>query len=309
MPLYRYQPLPVSHLHRKDHYCIVFSGLGTAIHDMKNLDGVFRCIKDGLAGLKHMHQLNLVHRDCSTANVLNAAGRGRLVDLDYASDSSSTRTGTLSFMAVEVDQARYKFFPIYALSDHVRNRTAGGVLDASPFVPNWLHDVESVLWMCIWVLFRRASSGQCCCISGVRDQCPASSAPIQAQRAAYRRLFPGLIHSPGRLGVLQNTHTFGVLVWRALDPGCRGFGPAGRALFPVLYNLVDVYCNAEVDRYDVRARVDHDDFGRVYRAFGAELGQLERVVGPQLKRVVEDSRRVRFGLELDTSGRESLVTL
>ncbi|EGO23169.1 hypothetical protein SERLADRAFT_471972 [Serpula lacrymans var. lacrymans S7.9] len=93
-----------------------------------------------------MHKVGWVHRDVSVGNGLwiIKQGTGKLAGFEYAkcihsNKSHDVRTGTPHFMAVEVDAKGYLF------------STDEG--EEPPFRMNGLHDMESVWWTLIWVLF------------------------------------------------------------------------------------------------------------------------------------------------------------
>ncbi|KAI5993480.1 hypothetical protein EDD15DRAFT_895360 [Pisolithus albus] len=98
---------------------------------------------------------------------------GELADLEYAEhiDSSIThevRTGTLGFMANEVEAQEYLFYdPI----DPVE----------CPFRFNPLHDMESLWWIAAWTLYYHV------------DQ--EGSRPSSEQITQFHKLFPGRLPS------------------------------------------------------------------------------------------------------------------
>jgi hypothetical protein len=123
----------------------------------------------------------------SVGNILLCGGHAKLVDLEYAkkmgdSESHEMRTaseshitlsgksliasqqGTLNFMPIEVAAQSFLFLPSHGktsltdLKAYVRARKQdGGTLPEDepkkPFSYNHLHDLESLWWIAVWVVF------------------------------------------------------------------------------------------------------------------------------------------------------------
>ncbi|KAF8907492.1 hypothetical protein CPB85DRAFT_1254269 [Mucidula mucida] len=174
------------HAHQgRTHRRIVFKDCCMTLYDVANNCIVYtEAMLDLLEGLNCLRLAGFVHRDISPGNclVLNTSGgiQVKISDLEYARrydvDSSQLAplTGTPGFMAVEYQKRRHRFLPddngpktpppqFQALS--FRNLKARALPD-TPLLPdeldtrapkwfrfNFLHDVESVLWLYCWLLF------------------------------------------------------------------------------------------------------------------------------------------------------------
>ena len=129
-----------------------------------------------LTALEIMHMLGYVHRDVSAGNILFWEDRGILSDLESAKKTTDLSThevrtvcllpcrvlhtprslfhnkGTNQYESVEVRQQRYLFR--YKNYDEDGNYDEVEVLP--PFKFNCIHDLESVWWIALWVLFHHA---------------------------------------------------------------------------------------------------------------------------------------------------------
>ncbi|KAI5993484.1 hypothetical protein EDD15DRAFT_2529981 [Pisolithus albus] len=166
-----------SQIHHRIHYRLVFKEVCEPIHDLKRLDTVFKVLMDIHEALQLLHSIGWVHRDLSTGNALCWKGRGKLADLEYAKhiDDSVThevRTGTLEFMACEVEAQKYLFQrPTDELFDLVQYS----------FKFNPLHDMESLWWIATWTLYFHV------------DQKGGRPSPEQIEQ--FYELFPGRLKS------------------------------------------------------------------------------------------------------------------
>ena len=170
-----------------------------------------------------MHRLGWVHRDISYGNILVVGGRGKITDLEYAKEETDVSTihgirtvrlsarwrlsvsnclliqGTAYFMSVEVDRHGYLHRPKRAVlkinSDWddidfhniIEVPTEGGVPDTKltyiPFRHNPLHDLESVLWLCIYLLLAAMFKKR------VQDTHQGVASFTANQEALFRKLF------------------------------------------------------------------------------------------------------------------------
>ncbi|KAI5984940.1 hypothetical protein EDD15DRAFT_2374621 [Pisolithus albus] len=167
-----------SKIHHRTHYRLVFKEVCEPIHDLKRLDTVFKVLMDIHEALQLLHSIGWVHRDLSTGNALCWKGRGKLADLEYAKhiDDSVThevRTGTLEFMACEVESQNYLF------------ERPTDELELDPveysFKFNPLHDMESLWWIATWTLYFHV------------DQ--KGGRPSSGQITQFQKLFPGRFQS------------------------------------------------------------------------------------------------------------------
>ncbi|KAI5993493.1 hypothetical protein EDD15DRAFT_2367230 [Pisolithus albus] len=175
-------PLSVkkSQIHHRIHYRVVFKEVCEPIHDLKRLDTVFKVLMDIHKALQLLHSIGWVHRELSTGNALHFGGMGKLADLEYAKhmDSSIThkfRTGTLQFMACEVESEEYLFDV--------------GPIGERTFKFNPLHDMESLWWIATWTLFYHV------------DQ--KGGRPSSEQITQFHELFPGRLESVARICAIR----------------------------------------------------------------------------------------------------------
>ncbi|KDN34100.1 hypothetical protein RSAG8_12802, partial [Rhizoctonia solani AG-8 WAC10335] len=173
--------------HPRQHYRIVFKELGKPVHDLRNFTDIFTAIQGGLKGLHAIHLCGYVHRDVSSGNILLVPSsgpfpkRGVIMDLEYAKKIKDTsaphdlRTGTAAFMATEVAFMRHhrleelrrspkRVDSIRAVNLRARLRVKRGKLPnpkpLPPFRHNPLHDMESIWWLCIWIMFYLVPAGE-----------------------------------------------------------------------------------------------------------------------------------------------------
>ncbi|KAK7042394.1 hypothetical protein R3P38DRAFT_2890270 [Favolaschia claudopus] len=142
---------------RLKHYRIVFQQVGTPIHSLNSLSEVMRALADATRALQLLYQLGFVHRDVSAGNILVVDGVGTLTDLEFmrpykgrVTFSPSDRfMGTPNFTAGEVAAGTYGY------ASHTFRAVDVLFPAKRPFRHNPFHDVESTLWIGIWVLLYR----------------------------------------------------------------------------------------------------------------------------------------------------------
>ncbi|KAG8703733.1 hypothetical protein FRC11_010480 [Ceratobasidium sp. 423] len=166
--------------HARRHYRILFKEIGKPVHDLRNFTDVFIAIRGGWEGLHAMHLCGYVHRDVSSGNILlvdpQGNKRGVIMDLEYAkkiddmSEPHDVKTGTAAFMATEVaftehhrlESLRSKrqtnpsreAMELWGKSDRKADAPSSSELPPlPPFRHNPLHDMESVWWLCVWIMF------------------------------------------------------------------------------------------------------------------------------------------------------------
>ncbi|CAE7082260.1 unnamed protein product [Rhizoctonia solani] len=175
---------PALSKHPRQHYRIMFEELGEPVHKLRKFTDVFTAIQGGYEGLYAMHLCGYVHRNVNCGNILlvPASGelgqRGVIMDLEYAKKIDDTRephdvkTGTEAFMATEVQFAKHIRLDTLRAVKHnsakaVRARLKSCLESKEPprakplpaFRHNPLHDMESIWWLCIWMLFYLAPAG------------------------------------------------------------------------------------------------------------------------------------------------------
>ncbi|KAI6110909.1 hypothetical protein EDD16DRAFT_1522009 [Pisolithus croceorrhizus] len=166
----------------RTHSRLVFREVCQPLYELQTLDTVFATLEDARKALQFLHSVGWVHRDVSGGNVLRWDNLGKLADLEYAKHMNSNashevRTGTLDFMACEVEAQKHLFIQPKA----IRKDPASRKRVQFPFRFNPLHDVESIWWIATWILYyhvdekgRQLSTDQIRC---------------------FRELFPGRLNS------------------------------------------------------------------------------------------------------------------
>ncbi|KAF5363266.1 hypothetical protein D9756_001092 [Leucocoprinus leucothites] len=167
----------------KKQYRLVYSSVGYALHDAKDLSTSFKAIKDVTIALVLMFLAGWVHRDVSTGNiiVMNTGGRvrGLLSDLEYAREfdrinkgASDPKTGTPFFMPVEIHQGRKFRYAEEDVSHSLQalrreeDSSVNSRANSKNVKPvfSFHHDLESLMWIGLWVVLGKivehASSGK-----------------------------------------------------------------------------------------------------------------------------------------------------
>ncbi|KAG2125306.1 hypothetical protein DEU56DRAFT_825606 [Suillus clintonianus] len=145
--------VPDSGIPRRVHTRTVFHDVGVVIKELTSLADILTCLSGALKALYYLHKAGWIHRDFSVGNVIWVEGIGKLGDFEYAKkiDPNTThhdvRTGTMHFMAVEVENQNYLFPPT------IDPPPLGSSLITPPFRMNFLHDIESVWWAFTWIFF------------------------------------------------------------------------------------------------------------------------------------------------------------
>ena len=121
-----------------------------------------------------------MHRDVSLGNILSCNGHAKLADLEYAKKRSDLTShemqtaseppitlsgkssielqqGTMHFMSIEVAAQVFRFHPPERITvAEFLDRNPGDVGTARtkvPFSHNHLHDLESLWWVAVWIVF------------------------------------------------------------------------------------------------------------------------------------------------------------
>ncbi|EKM56466.1 uncharacterized protein PHACADRAFT_207697 [Phanerochaete carnosa HHB-10118-sp] len=168
----------------KVHHRVLFGEVGKTIMEAGTLGTAFLVLADVIMILRLLHQCGWVHRDVSAGNVLIIDNVGKLVDFEYAKHESDdwrhkVRMGTPYFTAVEVERHRYskrnqktpmqrppekiqrckkrKLAPDSERPSDEDNKTRPKpytlhILPVMPFRHNPLHDLESVLWLALYIV-------------------------------------------------------------------------------------------------------------------------------------------------------------
>ncbi|KAJ7207101.1 hypothetical protein GGX14DRAFT_324472, partial [Mycena pura] len=144
--------------HQKRHCRLLYEEECTAFYAIDDLEEAIQVLHDCVLGLQLLYLAGFVHRDISPGNVLlhrRAGGRciGKLSDFEYAKpfsrDDSVARdpkSGTPGFISVEVYLQDYQHLPFSAKR---------GINGPIPFSFNFLHDMDSVLWITLYLFATR----------------------------------------------------------------------------------------------------------------------------------------------------------
>ncbi|TCD65719.1 hypothetical protein EIP91_002295 [Steccherinum ochraceum] len=163
-------PKLAGHIYESRKHCrLVFDELGTPLHEISDHSTIFNALSQAVRGLQVFHDAGYVHRDISTGNLLvytykNGTTMCKISDLEYArlvfkdrngDDNTSPKTGTPAYMAVEVLEEKYKFRRERNTRPLPGNGTSN-FADRRPkanFLHNYLHDLEGLWWIAMWLLF------------------------------------------------------------------------------------------------------------------------------------------------------------
>ncbi|KAK7060865.1 hypothetical protein VNI00_000598 [Paramarasmius palmivorus] len=174
----RLRGLVRKHYGYKVHCRLVMKDGGDTLEQVTDLPTLLRCLRQAVKALQYMYSAGYVHRDISTGNILfrqdeNGQIVARLCDLEYAKEVSQPaadahqdfKTGTPHFIAVEVEQGDYEFWPDPpALTAREKLKSKKVVLSSAqakpPFRYNYLHDLESVWWILSYTLFSKVPEGK-----------------------------------------------------------------------------------------------------------------------------------------------------
>ncbi|EED78584.1 predicted protein [Postia placenta Mad-698-R] len=178
--------------HAKVHYRIVFKEVCKPLREYTSLKDIFYILINAAGALIALHDVGWVHRDMSIGNllgfVLNGVLHCKLSDLEYAKrmddrSGHEIRTGTRSFMSVEVYNLKYRFTSSEAEAkganpppnvidsnqaalDWFESFHRGSPVNVDvpiskdgprvPFRYNPLNDIESLWWVAIYFVFNRS---------------------------------------------------------------------------------------------------------------------------------------------------------
>ncbi|KAK7042943.1 hypothetical protein VNI00_008680 [Paramarasmius palmivorus] len=182
---------------------------GMALYDIDNHKTILEAIVYVFPALEFMYSSGYIHRDISAGNLLVSSAHGnvvcKLIDLEYAKRiddpnyHKEVKTGTPHFIASEVEEGQYLFIP-----ENLMPRPPGGYRSMptvakreSPhafFRHNCLHDIESLFWIFVYVLF-----------STFPTERPINS--LDTRRIIFQQLFPHPNYGPQRFRFLSKDVT------------------------------------------------------------------------------------------------------
>ncbi|KAJ3718723.1 hypothetical protein C8R42DRAFT_643802 [Lentinula raphanica] len=253
------------------HYRIVFEQCATTIYDERNLGNVLNALLEVTRALWIMYQAGWVHCDVSGGNIYWFAhgNMGLLGDFEYAVRISEerrhdVRTGTPFFMAAETMKDDYLFTRSQRNQHKSQNRNTTPNFDSIrkpkpdlpipvstsklPFSHNPLHDLESVWWIIVYVLFFDEDEARSC-----RDP--------ESRQTMMNELFHGQLEFGSRLHFLRDmSQGHMVAVEKCLS---SSFAPAVKLLAALASILVDAYEDSEStlpSKIDEKPLNIHTDF-------------------------------------------------
>ncbi|KAI6026735.1 hypothetical protein BKA83DRAFT_4247255 [Pisolithus microcarpus] len=222
-----------------------------SIYDLRNLDTVFATLEDAHKAVDFLHDADWVHRDVNACNVVRSGKMAKLDDFDYAKRMDSKTTHelqqvTLDFMACEVGAQSY-LFELFVCRPYGYERKC-------PFRFNPLHDMESLWWIAMWVVYYHAVQ---------------AGEPLSEQVGYLHKLFPG------QLGERTNA-LLAVLEFKALP---TSFVHAGYAVEYMRREILAAYTESEK---------------KMPPAYANPLKQLHSVFTDQLTSAVAHCRGISY---------------
>ncbi|GJE97377.1 hypothetical protein PsYK624_135930 [Phanerochaete sordida] len=162
----------------KIHRRIIFETVGATIMEVKSLSRAFWFLTEVTRELHLWHIAGRVHNNISIENIVILNGHAKLGDMDYAKHDEDERhdvcMDTTAFVAAEVHRGYYillgcKYGPVIIpsppsspqpykeldVTDLMATMSAMAT-DEEPeaaFQPNPLHDLESLLWVALFLVF------------------------------------------------------------------------------------------------------------------------------------------------------------
>ncbi|THH28680.1 hypothetical protein EUX98_g5509 [Antrodiella citrinella] len=277
------------------------------------------------SGLKVLHDARRIYRDISTGNLLWCeTGPGeyfcKISDLEYVrrylvemkdgEPQHAHKTGTPSFMAVEVQCDRRVFSSTTRFSDiqvvtgdeatlpplHfvVNNGDAGegsvnvnaqpnnipSRVAASPPLHNYLHDIEGIWWIAIWILFYTIPLAVASSTINTASKLP--------QEAVADELFPDNLH-----GSSQRTSFFTSFdaIEENIDLLPRDYKPVMLLMIQAHRVLVNMYQQIEDPAFPERI-FQHDAFSSIYPQIIFIFGSAARAAREQNAVFISDHRRI-----------------
>ncbi|KAJ3753441.1 hypothetical protein EV360DRAFT_87785 [Lentinula raphanica] len=236
--------------HHRYHYRIVFEQYATTIYDERNLGNVFRALVDVTIALWIIYLAGWVHRDISGGNVywFAHANAGLLGDFEYAVKTSEkrhhdVRTGTPFFMAAETMCDKYIYTPRNLTEEDPPTTLTDALNPAGedaapvpmagpkpPFSYNPLHDLESIWWIIVYVLF-------------FNDDKSFRSPEPEIRQDQMEKLFHGRLDSYERQQFLEDVGEGDIAnLKKWISPTLL---PALNLLFPLASKLITAYTSSE----------------------------------------------------------------
>ncbi|KAK7042946.1 hypothetical protein VNI00_008683 [Paramarasmius palmivorus] len=221
---------PVGAFHQAHiHYRVLSERPGIVLHDINNHKTILEaivyvfpggCLRHSknmalsdlirpILALEFMYSSGYVHREISAGNLWVSSAQGnvvcKLIDVDYAkrmdvlNHHKGVKTGTPHFIASEVEAGQYLFIP------EKKGRLPPGAYRSLPsvtdresphafFCHNCLHDIESLFWIFVYILFSTFPMDR-----------PVNS--LDARCIRFQQLFPHPHNDPERFWFLSKDVT------------------------------------------------------------------------------------------------------
>ncbi|KAI5117344.1 hypothetical protein M0805_006243 [Coniferiporia weirii] len=280
-------------IHQRIHYRLIFDEVAEPLHKVTDLHGVFTALRDCMIVLEYIHKAGWVHRDISCGNIYLYKGRGLLGDLEYAKRMGTNakhevRTGTLDFMAVEVVSRKYAFEPNRDDEDSIFDEAARGppgknnewTDPGKGFYHNRFHDLESIWWIPVWMLFFHDNKA-----------CPVTDDVTRAiRKSQMQELFPRNLNTTERGYCLQGKSVF----TKATECLSSSFWKIIKSLDGIRVSLRRAYERAEVNTPEIKT----DGYGELVNSYrkgfdlcleGAKGITLIPIYNSSLKRKATDA--------------------
>ncbi|KAL1660405.1 hypothetical protein GGF50DRAFT_63256 [Schizophyllum commune] len=311
---------------REHHRTVMKEGKG--LHAIKNIHLAFSTVRDVSYALFILHSVGFLYRDVSAGNILRYDDRGVLADLEYVKgvDEVTThckRTGTADFTAVEVVDGVFLVTPDEGEAaplmddngdeDDAEDDDSANKKDVSRQGPTFItidgrhvpwrfrdaHDLESIYWVMLWLLFRHA------------PEVDPPNYDRQKQLDRYEQMFPHSCFSTASARVNMLRHKDALLTTMQLLPALwrkkmtsmlanlrRYLYTAyvtrpGRPLHPAMWLLVDYTCRAGTQIKGEFTRLTKEDdsfivYQRSRTITGADAGTQESVAISASKRAHQE---------------------
>ncbi|KAJ3718721.1 hypothetical protein C8R42DRAFT_125725 [Lentinula raphanica] len=257
--------------HPRYHYPgFVFEQCATTIYDERNLGNVLSALREVTIALWILCLAGWVHRDISGGNVYWFAdtNMGLLGDFEYAIRKSEesdhdVRTGTPFFMAAETMSLDYIYtFPEgvpekreVSFTPQRRAVTPAPVISEPElaFSYNPLHDLESIWWILVYVLFNNIES--------------ARSPDPDSRQTMMNELFHGRLESTWRQRFLRT------MMRGHIDTVQECFHPSLAPLLELLVPLASILNSAYI--YSEKTHPDKidDRYFEIHGTFTEQLGE------------------------------------
>ncbi|KAF9556386.1 hypothetical protein CPC08DRAFT_711279, partial [Agrocybe pediades] len=159
---------------QKKQYRVVFKEVCRSVGRLETLGEVMDVLQEMLIPIMLLFLAGWVHRDISSGNLLaykkddSGQWRAKLSDLEYAKrfppDETEKvikdpKTGTPSFMPVEIQKKKYLFMPKFSKekAEGIKGAVLPRPAKRAPVivVHNFQHDLESLWWIILWTLVCR----------------------------------------------------------------------------------------------------------------------------------------------------------